>query len=124
MLTDYLTHIGISFGFAILYFCIQYDFNKKFEKQKNLLYLSFMVFVFIFLVCFCVVKTPKSVSFGENDIQEFEDEEGEEYDEGDDMEEEIQSIPSIPTQSFTTPNPPPSLNVPPPTANFPPLPTS
>ena len=118
-ITDYLTHFGISLLLAVLYFMIQYDYSQNFKKQKDLMIMSSGVFGFIFFICFIVVKIPKQVTFGDNEVKEFEDDDGEEEEEEEEGEEEEQPpvistpFPNIPEQS-------PQL----PTQQIPPLPTS
>lgn len=123
---NYGSHFGISLLLAILYFGIQYDFSKKFQRQRDLLYMSAAIFVFSFFICFIVVKIPREVTFGENDVKEFESEE-EEGDEEEEGEEEVQSQ-SLNDSSTSVPFPdipfnPPSLT-PTPSLNVPPLPLS
>ena len=114
-ITDYFTHVGISFLLAIIYLAIQYDYNKKFQNQRDLLYMSGAVFVFSFFICFIVVKIPRKVTFGDNKIQEFQDEEEEEEEEVEEEEYQPSEITSAPF---------PNIPTAPETPSIPPLPVS
>lgn len=74
----YLTHIGVSLVASLLYFLLQYDYNNKFKNQKSLVYMTGGVFIFVLFICFIVISSSKQVSFGDNEVQEFDDDDGSE----------------------------------------------
>lgn len=74
-ITDYLQHVLGSLFLACCYFIVQVDFNEDFKKQKKLYIVTGGVFVFALFLSYFLIRVPKrpSVSFGDNDVQEFDD---------------------------------------------------
>ena len=77
-ISDYLQHFLGSFFLACCYFIIQVDFNEDMKKQKKLYMITAGVFFFALFLSYFLIKVPsqKAVSFGENDIQEYDDDDG------------------------------------------------
>lgn len=68
-----LFHLLIALVVSIAYFTLQADFSIEMKKQKTLFILTACVFVATFAVAYICIKRKQGVTFGENDIREFDD---------------------------------------------------
>ena len=75
---SYLFHFLIALVVSIAYFSLQADFSIELKKQKTLFILTSCVFISTFAVAYICIKPKTSVTWGNNEIQEFDD--GESFD--------------------------------------------
>ena len=139
---SYLFHFLIALVVAVAYFSLQADFSIELKKQKTLFILTACVFVATFAVAYICIKPKTSVSWGSNQLKEFDD--GGSFDGDDDFMRQqpnelpqqggflpqsgdsIPQIPAMPSQTpFQAPNPvlPGSASVPQASPTLPNLPT-
>ncbi len=119
---SYLFHFLIALVVSIAYFSLQADFSVELKKQKTLFILTICVFIATFSVAYICIKPKTSVSWGRNQIEEFEDD-VESYD-GDFKQNQLPNQGGyVPTQSIPVPTLPQQSELSAPTPRFDP-PTS
>ena len=69
---SYLFHFLIALVVSIAYFSLQADFSIELKKQKTLFILTSCVFISTFAVAYICIKPKTSVTWGNNEIQEFD----------------------------------------------------
>ena len=102
---SYLFHFLIALVVSIAYFSLQADFSIELKKQKTLLILTSCVFVATFTVAYICIKPKSNVSWGSNQIKEFDD--GDSFDGGDN--DYIQQPNQLPQQGGYLPHQPQSI---------------
>ena len=70
---SYLFHFLIALVVSIAYFSLQADFSIELKKQKTLFILTICVFIATLVVAYICIKQKQSVSWGSNEIKEFDD---------------------------------------------------
>ena len=78
--TDYLKHFLLALFLSSAYFIVQVDFSKKLKKQRGLFAISFAVFAVTLALAYFLIQKPKNkVTFGENEVEEFDDGDDDDY---------------------------------------------